>query len=1037
MQPRTTRVVLLGALVLLCAAVAVWMAGNDLDTNDRIASVTAMAFAAVGLAVGIISATEPREHRHRDVDGLADDLAGTVADEWAEEATARRLRDPHVLPVAWSSEWLTGRVDGPFDEVAARVARGYSGIGSGRMLVLGEPGSGKTVLAIVLTLGLLADRSPGAPVPVLLAASSWDPVEESLDDWSVRAMATAYYNGRTEIPRRLLDHGKVRLVLDGLDEIPEADRRAAVRGIDTALGRDRPVVVTCRAAEYAEVIRDGSPGLRGAVVTRVLPVAAEDASAYLREASTADWAPVFAAVGDDPGGDVALALSTPLMVSLARTVFQRLEADPTDLLDRDRFPSRHAVEDFLVDHLVDATYAAQGTRAEAAARRSAHAKRSLEFLARYMHRYRRRDLAWWRISDRLLSPWAAPVIGLGIGLCVLVLLSIGVGVGVLRSDTGTMSQDLPLRAAMVIAVLATALWYGAAYRVPGRVAFSPQGWGPRFRAGFRTGAAFVAVPAVPLLLGGPILSSLEYGSLTYRVADLADLLAAAVMVVVAGTAFGAHQAVNALPRRSARSSPMELLRQDRRSVLVGGVVATAVTVLVAVPALRLGVILETVYGGALSGIGPDNGVLLTEQHYHYVDPTTAVVVMAVAVAVLVTLTRAWPRFAVTRLVLAARRKTPLRLMRFLAEARNLGLLRQSGGVYQFRHVRLQERLQGGPTESREPGRAMSPQRRKVVVLASILALVAGTVVTIGTYNYLRCEPLLQLGGDVSKVRASTDTGSTCIGVVPESQWYGLPADHEVLDRLIAGNRHARDLGGAGVVGVIGSLRTGDGGSWRELSAGLLGVAEAQEQAPPDRPVRVVLVGYPNEVPDAQYTAVGRVAVAARREGAPLLGVVDLTSTWTTPLPDDLPGTSAAIVHAGGGDERYAPSQVQLLRLRAVLAGDQPDLVDPRTLTFGCDGTAPRLLIRTSTALSPLEPGCGAQRPTVVVGGGDPESISDLPAVEDGDVAYLAQAPDVACRCDIPATRRAHDLTRALAGEPGLRLSKGVRTGGRWEFTALG
>ena len=53
---------------------------------------------------------------------------------------------------------------------------------------------------------------------------------------------------------------------------------------------------------------------------------------------------------------------------------------------------------------------------------------------------------------------------------------------------------------------------------------------------------------------------------------------------------------------------------------------------------------------------------------------------------------AWGKFCVTRLLLAARRRTPLHLMTFLHEAYERGVLRQNGGFYQFRHNRLQDQL---------------------------------------------------------------------------------------------------------------------------------------------------------------------------------------------------------------------------------------------------------------------------------------------------------------------------------------------------------
>ncbi|MEU6505445.1 hypothetical protein [Streptomyces sp. NPDC046942] len=88
----------------------------------------------------------------------------------------------------------------------------------------------------------------------------------SLDDWIVRTLALPYYSGRPEIPRTLLAHGLLLPVLDGLDEIPKSARRSAVRGINLALGTERPVVVTCRAAEYEDLIRGGTPTLRAAPV---------------------------------------------------------------------------------------------------------------------------------------------------------------------------------------------------------------------------------------------------------------------------------------------------------------------------------------------------------------------------------------------------------------------------------------------------------------------------------------------------------------------------------------------------------------------------------------------------------------------------------------------------------------------------------------------------------------------------------------------------------------------------------------------------
>jgi hypothetical protein len=57
---------------------------------------------------------------------------------------------------------------------------------------------------------------------------------------------------------------------------------------------------------------------------------------------------------------------------------------------------------------------------------------------------------------------------------------------------------------------------------------------------------------------------------------------------------------------------------------------------------------------------------------------------------------AWGWFAVARCWLALRGRLPWRLMGFLADAHQRGVLRQAGAVYQFRHAELQRHLAEQP-----------------------------------------------------------------------------------------------------------------------------------------------------------------------------------------------------------------------------------------------------------------------------------------------------------------------------------------------------
>src|SRR5262249_39860500 len=143
-----------------------------------------------------------------------------------------------------------------------------------QIVVLGEPGAGKSVLALTITLHLLAELNatqheaaadpahtgdrPAGPVPVLLSLSGWHPHTEHLAAWAGRqlvadypALANAVHFG-PDAALRLVDSGRVLLVLDGLDEMPPALHASA---LDEAVAGGKPLLLTCRTQEYEAAVR--------------------------------------------------------------------------------------------------------------------------------------------------------------------------------------------------------------------------------------------------------------------------------------------------------------------------------------------------------------------------------------------------------------------------------------------------------------------------------------------------------------------------------------------------------------------------------------------------------------------------------------------------------------------------------------------------------------------------------------------------------------------------------------------------------------
>src|SRR5262249_50644146 len=125
-----------------------------------------------------------------------------------------------------------------------------------QLAVLGRPGSGKTILALMLTLQLLARRRSGDPVPVLLTLSSWDPTTDDLSAWLIHRLSDEYqalnriFEFGREAPRRLVEGGWIIPILDGLDEIAGDLRPVAVEAIGAAISGGSPAVITCRADEF-------------------------------------------------------------------------------------------------------------------------------------------------------------------------------------------------------------------------------------------------------------------------------------------------------------------------------------------------------------------------------------------------------------------------------------------------------------------------------------------------------------------------------------------------------------------------------------------------------------------------------------------------------------------------------------------------------------------------------------------------------------------------------------------------------------------
>jgi hypothetical protein len=671
---------------------------------------------------------EVRKNRHADeypgtvadhgerLGRAAHDLAEAVRLQWTKEAGLRSLHSPEPIRVRWSS---TGRpvaadlskVLTP-DGVAGRPLRlrgeirqvvgVFRQVQARQLVILGAPAAGKSVLTLLLTLGLLPDE----PVPVLLAISSWNPHRDDLHDWVARRIVEEYpalTNSRRYGPdaaKRLLYGRRIVPVLDGLDEMSDVLQPVALRAIDRSVLDQYPLVVTCRTTEYHKAVSENGRFLAHAAVLEIQPVAIDDAASFLRGADPHPerWQPILDHLKAHPDGPLARALRSPLMVDLTKTIYTIPGAGPAELCDRTMFPDQGSVERHLFEVFLRVAYdenhaAVPGSQpGSALARYSAErAGDWLRFLAVHLNRLGGHDLAWWQLESLMSRSARGVVTGLTAGLAAGITQGLvfgvasGVAYAVIVGMTGGFAAGF------------------VRTRRPSRIRI-------KFRGNERS-------------LIYRLITSIALGLPWIPLFGLAGAVSAMVAFTVALTT---HLWLDDPPNEASAASPTSLLKQDRGATLaLGAMLAFALgpmnSLLPAglLSALDSGLRNEAAagaisaclhaVGGALLGgflygriwaipfaiAGGGSGWFTSTIEFAALARPTALAystAFGLMLGGVIVLSRAWGAFTITRLYRTLRGQLPLRLMRFLDDAHQRGILRQSGTVYQFRHRVLQEWL---------------------------------------------------------------------------------------------------------------------------------------------------------------------------------------------------------------------------------------------------------------------------------------------------------------------------------------------------------
>ncbi|NEQ53855.1 MAG: protein kinase [Leptolyngbya sp. SIO3F4] len=159
---------------------------------------------------------------------------------------------PDAIAPPWQITYATpGQSPQPLPS-GTNASHVFDAIGAGRsLLILGEPGAGKTTTLLSLARNLLDRGDSGQQLPVIFNLSSW--LNEPIERWLVKELNSKYQVPKG-IGQRWVEQQQLLLLLDGLDEVTQDRQASCVAAINRFHQDYSPEIVVCsRIHDYEKL----------------------------------------------------------------------------------------------------------------------------------------------------------------------------------------------------------------------------------------------------------------------------------------------------------------------------------------------------------------------------------------------------------------------------------------------------------------------------------------------------------------------------------------------------------------------------------------------------------------------------------------------------------------------------------------------------------------------------------------------------------------------------------------------------------------